>query len=120
MGALELAQQLDHRGALDHVLGTIAGEPLQGTAEAHDRHGGIVPARAPCEAGQGPRSNAAMTSAKRATDSAPVRVAEADDRGLHAGLGELPVAADVLLGRRRAAALARLVRADHARRRRGA
>ena len=59
--------------------------------------------------------NAAMTSAKRATDVGAARVGQADDRRLHAGLGQLAVAADVLLDRRRALALARLAGRDHAR-----
>ena len=60
------------------------------------------------------RPNAAITSAKRVTIP-PARVREPDDRGLDAGLGELAVAADVLLHRRRSLAVTRLVRGDHPR-----
>ena len=41
---LERAQQLSDRGALDRVLGTIAGESLQWPAKAHLRHGAMLPA----------------------------------------------------------------------------
>src|SRR6185436_5113999 len=42
MRALELAQQLPHRFALEHMLSTIARKLLEGPSHVHHRHAGIL------------------------------------------------------------------------------
>ena len=42
MRALELAEQLDDRRALDRMLGAVAGEPLERPAQAYDWHAEIL------------------------------------------------------------------------------